>query len=63
MATRLSRRDFFRNAAVAGLGISALKDLPWLPAASAATPPIGARLIGKLEGPTTITDVAKFPTR
>ena len=63
---KLSRRDLFRNAGVAGIGLSALLDLPWLPATStaqtpASTPKIGAQLIGKLEGPTTITDQSKFP--
>ena len=63
---KLSRRELFRNAGVAGIGLSALLDLPWLPATStaqtpASTPKIGAQLIGKLEGPTTITDQSKFP--
>src|SRR5690242_9453445 len=66
---RLSRRDLFRNSGVAGLSLSALMDLAWQPATSAAqapgapapAPKIGARLIGKLEGPTTVTDLAKFP--
>jgi hypothetical protein len=60
---RLSRRDLFRNAGVAGISLSALADLAWqppalaqAPAAPAPTPKIGAQLIGKLEGPTTITD-------
>ena len=61
----LSRRDLFRNAAVAGISLSALLDLAWQPAASLParlrTPKIGAQLIGKLEGPTTITDQSKFP--
>ena len=60
----LSRRDLFRNAAAAGISLSALLDLAWQPATSTAqtpapTPKIGAQLIGKLEGPTTITDAAK----
>jgi hypothetical protein len=66
---RLSRRDLFRNAGVAGISLSALLDLAWQPAASlaqaptvpASTPKIGGQLIGKLEGPTTVTDPAKFP--
>ncbi|HMG60517.1 MAG TPA: hypothetical protein VK583_12360 [Burkholderiales bacterium] len=66
---RLSRRDLFRNAGVAGISLSALLDLAWQPATSAAqapaapasAPKIGAQLIGKLEGPTTVTDPAKFP--
>jgi peptide/nickel transport system substrate-binding protein len=66
---RLSRRDLFRNAGVAGISLSALLDLAWPPATAAAqapaapapTPKIGAQLIGKLEGPTTVTDQAKFP--
>jgi peptide/nickel transport system substrate-binding protein len=69
---RLSRRDLLRNAGAAGIGLAALQDLAWPAAASAttlaqatgtpaATPKIGAQLIGKLEGPTTITDPAKFP--
>src|SRR5215470_13574586 len=57
----LSRRDLFRNVGVAGLSLSALADLAAQRVASAATPPIGAQLIGKLEGPTTITDPTKFP--
>src|SRR5215470_19593603 len=57
----LSRRDLFRNVGVAGLSLSALADLAAQRVASAATPPIGAQLIGKLEGPTTVTDPAKFP--
>jgi peptide/nickel transport system substrate-binding protein len=66
MDRELSRRDFFRNAGVAGISFSALLDLAWRPATSAAqapasTPKIGAQLIGKLEGPTTVTDPAKFP--
>src|SRR2546427_12202790 len=69
MARRLSRRDFFRNAGVAGISLPVLLDLAWQPATSAAqapaapasTPKIGAQLIGKLEGPTTVTDLAKFP--
>src|SRR5262245_34010255 len=36
-------------------------DLVRLPQASAATPKIDGQLVGKLEGPTTITDPAKFP--
>jgi peptide/nickel transport system substrate-binding protein len=65
---RLSRRDLFRNAGVAGISLSALLDLAsqpaalaQAPAAPAPTPKIGAQLIGKLEGPTTITDQSKFP--
>jgi hypothetical protein len=69
---RLSRRDLFRNAGVAGISLSALWDLAWQPAISAAqapaapaapasAPKIGAQLIGKLEGPTTITDPSRFP--
>jgi peptide/nickel transport system substrate-binding protein len=67
---RLSRRDFFRNAGVASISLSALLDLAWQPTASALaqapvapapTPKIGGQLIGKLEGPTTVTDPAKFP--
>src|SRR5262245_2977330 len=57
----LSRRDLFRNVAVAGISFSALLDLAAHRVASAATPPIGGQLIGKLEGPTTITDPSKFP--
>ena len=62
MDGQLSRRDLFRNAAVAGIGLPALLDLVWQPAASTATPKIGGQLIGKLEGPTTVTDPAKFPS-
>ena len=58
----------FRNAGVAGISLSSLLDLAWQPAALAqapavptAAPKIGAQLIGKLEGPTTITDAARFP--
>ena len=58
---RLSRRDLFRNAGVAGISLSVLGDLASQPVASAATPKIGGQLIGKLEGPTTVTDQAKFP--
>ena len=67
---RLSRRDLFRSAGVAGISLSALWELAWQPTASALaqapaapapTPKIGAQLIGKLEGPTTVTDQAKFP--
>ena len=61
MDRELSRRDFCRNAGVAGISLSALMDLAWQPAASASTPKIGGQLIGKLEGPTTVTDQAKFP--
>ena len=57
----LSRRDLFRNAAAVGIGLPALLDLVSQRGASAATPKIGAQLIGKLEGPTTITDPSKFP--
>ena len=57
----LSRRDFLRHAGVAGISLSALLDSDGPPAASAATPKIGGQLIGKLEGPTTVTDLAKFP--
>ena len=32
---RLSRRDLFRNAGVAGISLSALLDLPWQPTVSA----------------------------
>jgi hypothetical protein len=57
---RLSRRDLFRNAGVAGISLSVLLDLAWQPAASlaqapaapASTPKMGGQLIGKLEGPT-----------
>jgi hypothetical protein len=67
---RLSRRDWFRNAGVAGISLSALLDLAWPPTTSAAqasaapapTPKIGAQLIGKLEGPTTVTDQASSPS-
>ena len=52
---RISRRDLFRNAGVAGISLSALLDLAWqpaalaqAPAAPAPTPKIGAQLIGKL---------------
>ena len=58
---RLSRRDLFRNAGVAGISLSALLDLGRLPVAFAATPKIDGQLIGKLEGPTTITDPTRFP--
>jgi peptide/nickel transport system substrate-binding protein len=67
---RLSRRDLSRNAGVAGISLSALLDLAWqptasalaqVPAAPASTPKIGGQLIGKLEGPTTVTDASKFP--
>src|SRR5262245_48234621 len=58
---RLSRRDLLRNAGVAGVGLATLWDLASHPVASAATPKIGGQLIGKLEGPTTVTDPAKFP--
>ena len=58
---RLSRRQLFRNAAVAGVTLPAVLDLASQQAASAAAPPIGSQLIGKLEGPTTITDASKFP--
>ena len=67
---RLSRRDLFRNAGVAGISLSALWDLAWQPTASAlaqatgapaSTPKISGQLIGRLEGPTTVTDLAKFP--
>src|SRR5215470_3837307 len=58
---KLSRRELFRNAAVAGISLPAVLDLTSQQAASAATPPIGSQLIGKLEGPTTITDASKFP--
>jgi len=61
MDRELSRRDFFRNAGLAGVSLSALMDLAWQRAASASTPKIGGQLIGKLEGPTTVTDQAKFP--
>src|SRR5260370_19153491 len=61
MDRELSRRDFFRNAGLAGISLSALMDLAWQRAASASTPKIGGQLIGKLEGPTTVTDPAKFP--
>jgi hypothetical protein len=62
----LSRRELFRTAGVAGITLSGLRDLAWHPATSAAqapapTPKIGGQLIGKLEGPTTVTDPAKFP--
>jgi len=65
----LTRRELFRHAGIAGISLSTLLDLAWQPATSAAqapaapspTPKIGAQLIGKLEGPTTITDQAKFP--
>src|SRR5262249_42893705 len=59
MDRKLSRRDFFRNVGVAGISLPALRDVAWAPAAS--TPKIGGQLIGKLEGPTTVTDQAKFP--
>src|SRR5215471_2664618 len=58
---KLSRRDLFRNAGVAGISLPALLDLVGQRVASAATPKIDGQLIGKLEGPTTITDPAKFP--
>src|SRR5262245_33346119 len=68
---KLSRRDLFRNAAAAGVSASFVLDAagrsvasastPTAPTPSAATPKIGGQLIGKLEGPTTITDPAKFP--
>ena len=58
---KLSRRELFRNAGVAGIGLSGLLDLVGPPMVSAATPKIDGQLIGKLEGPTTITDRAKFP--
>src|SRR5262245_19964011 len=63
---KLSRRDLFRNAAAAGISVSAPLDAAGRSVASAATPSaptpkIGGQLIGKLEGPTTITDPAKFP--
>src|SRR5437773_1230212 len=61
MDRELSRRDFVRNAGLAGISLSALMGLARQRAASASTPKIGAQLIGKLEGPTTITDPAKFP--
>jgi len=58
MDRELSRRDFFRNLGVAGIGLGALRDVAWPLAASASTPKIGGQLIGKLEGPTTVTDQA-----
>ena len=58
MDRELSRRDFFRNLGVAGIGFGALRDVAWPLAASASTPKIGGQLIGKLEGPTTVTDQA-----
>ncbi len=40
---RLSRRDLFRNAGVAGISLSALLDLAWQPATSAAQAPAAPR--------------------
>src|SRR6267143_5202238 len=61
MDRKLSRRDFFRNAGVAGISLSALMDFGWQRVASASTPKIGGQLIGKLEGPEVVTDPAKAP--
>src|SRR4029450_6063322 len=69
MDRELTRRELFRHAGIAGISLSALLDLAWPPAPSAAqapaapspTPKIGAQLIVQLEGPPTPPDQAKFP--
>ena len=45
---RLSRRDLFRNAGVAGIGLSGLLDLAWQPSASHAQAPATAKVGAQL---------------
>ena len=69
---KLSRRDLIRATAVTSISLSTLWALACQQAAPTTTPQpgtpagpteekIGKHLIGKLEGPQTITDSAKFP--
>ena len=58
----ITRREFLRNTSMAAGAVSLGGLAPTLvQAGQAAEPKLGARLIGKLEGPEIIRDVAKFP--
>ncbi len=61
---RMTRREFLRDAALA-TGTVALAGVIPAPAIAgqAPEPKLGAQLIGKLEGPTIITDPAKWPKK
>ena len=66
LGERMTRRDVLKAGGLAGLSLSALWALACQPRGpeapkAAATPKIGRQLIGKLEGPTVITDPAKTP--
>ncbi len=62
-ATEVTRRAFLLDIALAS-GAAALAGLaPTGALGGQAEPKIGARLIGKLEGPEIIRDVAKFPSK
>ncbi len=61
--TDVTRRQFLLDAAIAS-GAMALTGLaPTAPLAGQAEPKLGARYIGKLEGPEILRDVAKFPKK
>ncbi len=58
----ITRREFLRNTSLAAGAVSLGGLAPTLAqAGQAAEPKLGAHLIGKLEGPEIIRDVAKFP--
>ncbi len=59
----LTRREFLRDAALVtgSVALAGVPELTW--AGQAAEPKLGAQFIGKLEGPTIVLDVTKFPKK
>jgi peptide/nickel transport system substrate-binding protein len=60
---RLSRREFLQQAALASGAVALGGINPAATLAGQAEPSLGARYIGKLEGPEILRDVAKFPKK
>ena len=67
MATKPTRREFFRDAALVAGGAALAGALPAATASAQATgapeAKIGAQLIGKLEGPELVLDATKWPKK